>query len=95
MQGNTWGGFTALSTYSLLAAGEKKSDPRIVKALDFLKRADIVGIYALGVRSEVWLSLGNNVRHVRLDGVGCPKARIGHGAHRGQHRNVGLHRGLD
>jgi hypothetical protein len=59
MQGDSWGGFTALAVYALLAAGEKKTDPRMVKALEFLKSADILGIYALGLRCQVWLTLGN------------------------------------
>lgn len=54
MQGDSYGGFTAVCTYALLAAGEKTTDPRIAKAVDFLKKADIVGVYALGLRAQVW-----------------------------------------
>jgi hypothetical protein len=58
-EGDSFGGFTALSVYALLAADAKKSDPRMVRAIDFLKHADITGNYALGLRCQVWLSLGN------------------------------------
>ncbi len=55
-----WGGTTALVTYALLAAGEDPGDPRIQKAVDFLKSADIAGNYALGMRAQVWLYLPND-----------------------------------
>ncbi len=58
-EGDSFGGFTALSVYALLAADAKKSDPRMIRAIDFLKNADITGNYALGLRCQVWLSLGN------------------------------------
>jgi hypothetical protein len=55
--GGQWGGLTALSTYALLAAGESTEDPRLAKAINFLLNADISGVYALGMRSQVWLNL--------------------------------------
>lgn len=55
IKGGQWGGMTALVTYSLLAAGENPRDPRLKKAVDFLLRADgMRGIYALGMRAQVW-----------------------------------------
>ena len=54
MQGSTWGGFTALATYGLLASGENAQDPRLARAIAFLKSADITGVYALGMRCLVW-----------------------------------------
>lgn len=54
MQGDTFGGFTAVSTYALLACGAKPTDPQMAKAIDFLRKADVIGIYALGLRSNVW-----------------------------------------
>jgi hypothetical protein len=57
MQGDSYGGFTALATYALLASGENPEDPHIQKAVDFLEKADVVGIYGLGIRSQVWLLL--------------------------------------
>jgi len=55
MQGDTFGGFTALATYALLASGEKPTSPEMSKAIDFLRHADIIGIYAIGIRANVWL----------------------------------------
>jgi hypothetical protein len=40
MQGSAWGGFTAVATYALLASGENPQDPRMAKAIEFLKTAD-------------------------------------------------------
>src|SRR5437867_1577575 len=54
MQGQTWGGFTAIATYALLASGESPQDPRLIKAVQFLRGADITGVYALGLRCQVW-----------------------------------------
>lgn len=53
-QGDSFGGFTALSTYALLAAGESPQDKRLTAAIDFLKHADVIGIYSLGLRAQVW-----------------------------------------
>lgn len=55
--GGQWGGQTALCVYALLMAGEKPTDPRLKQAVDFLRTADIKGVYALGVRCQVWLNL--------------------------------------
>ena len=57
LQGQSWGGFTALATYALLASGENQQDPRLAKAIDFLKTADITGVYAIGIRCLVWQQL--------------------------------------
>ena len=58
--GAQWGGLTALSTYALLSAGESPQNPKIEQAVDFLRRADVVGVYALGVRAQVWTYLPKN-----------------------------------
>ena len=55
MQGDSFGGYTALCTYALLASGESPNNPRIRSAVEFLKRADIVGTYAIAMRCQVWL----------------------------------------
>jgi hypothetical protein len=55
MQGDTYGGYTALATYALLAAGESPNDPRIQSAISFLKHCDMVGVYAVAMRLQVWL----------------------------------------
>lgn len=53
-RGLQWGGETALATYALLAAGESRQDAKLAKPIEFLKTADIKGIYALGIRAQVW-----------------------------------------
>lgn len=55
--GGQWGGLTALVTYALLAAGENPQDASLSAALEFLKKANIRGVYALGLRMQVWLLL--------------------------------------
>src|SRR5579859_2258655 len=65
MQGDTFGGYTALATYSLLASGENPNDPRIKSAIEFLKQADIVGIYAIAMRCQVWLLIPHDSPQMR------------------------------
>jgi hypothetical protein len=70
VEGPQWGGRTALATYALLASGEKHTDPRVARAIDFLRRADINGYYALGMRAQVWTFLpptSDNVNAARRD----------------------------
>lgn len=55
--GDQWGGLTAVCTYALLASGESPQEAKLKPAIDFLKKADIIGIYALGMRAQVWLFL--------------------------------------
>src|SRR5688500_55665 len=43
------GGETALAVYALLAAGESPQNPKIKSALDYLKKLQMKGIYAVGV----------------------------------------------
>jgi hypothetical protein len=50
-------GQTALAVYALLVSGESHQDPRIVKAVEFLKKTDTTGVYALGMRCQLWLRL--------------------------------------
>jgi hypothetical protein len=59
--GDQWGGLTAVCTYALLASGESPQDPKLKPAIDFLKKADIIGVYALGMRAQVWLFLPPSV----------------------------------
>ncbi|HEX4792299.1 MAG TPA: DUF4159 domain-containing protein [Humisphaera sp.] len=54
MQGDSYGGWTALAVYALLASGENPQDPRIQKAVEFLEKTDIMGIYSVGIRAQVW-----------------------------------------
>jgi hypothetical protein len=53
-KGKHRGGLTALATYALVAAGENPQDARLVKAMDFLKKADMPSAYALGCRTQLW-----------------------------------------
>jgi len=66
MQGQAWGGYTACAVYALLAAGESPQEPRLAKGIEFLKKADITGVYAIGVRSQVWLHLPPSAETRRL-----------------------------
>lgn len=52
-----FGGKTAMAVYALLEAGEKPTDPRMQKAIDFLYKANITGTYALALRCMVWLNM--------------------------------------
>lgn len=54
MQGDSYGGFTAVACYGLLASGYSAQAPEMAKALDFLHKADVIGIYSLGLRANVW-----------------------------------------
>ena len=63
---STFGGYSALATFALLSAGEKRQDPRMVRAINFLKTADIIGTYALGVRCQVWYLLPGTPETRRL-----------------------------
>lgn len=51
------GGVTALVTYALLASGESYQTPALVRALDWLGRAELKGTYAVALRAHVWASL--------------------------------------
>jgi hypothetical protein len=53
--GPQWGGRTALCTYAILASGVSPNDPKVKRPIEFLRKADIIGYYALGLRSQVWL----------------------------------------
>src|SRR5690348_15833383 len=48
------GGLTAVATYALVAAGEDPQNPKIARAIAWLKTADIKDVYALGCRTQLW-----------------------------------------
>src|SRR5687767_208702 len=50
-------GQTALVVHALLTAGESHQDERIVKAIDYLRKTPTTGVYALGMRCQVWSQL--------------------------------------
>ena len=49
-----WGGLTALATLALLASGVDANDPHVQQAVTFLRRAELTGFYAIGLRAQVW-----------------------------------------
>src|SRR5687768_13995028 len=54
VEGFQWGGLSSLATCALLYARESPQDPRMKEAIDWLVKAEINGIYALGFRCQVW-----------------------------------------
>jgi hypothetical protein len=55
--GRNFGGSTALFTYALLTAGESYQNPKLAKAIEFLKTCEMGGTYAVGLRAHVWAAL--------------------------------------
>ena len=43
-----------MAVYALLTAGENPKDPRIVKAVDLLKKTQTAGTYAIGFRANAY-----------------------------------------
>lgn len=52
-----YGGRMSLAIYALLAAGERYTDPRMKRALEWLSRIDSKGTYTLGIRAQIWALL--------------------------------------
>src|SRR3954468_4702660 len=75
MQGPEWGGYTAIATYALLASSpDLRSDleePRIKAAVAFLKKADILGIYSVGLRAQVWQFLPDGIERRQMAARGA------------------------
>ncbi len=53
-RGGQWGGTTALATYALLASGDNPQSQPMRAAVAFLQHFPMSGIYAVGMRSQVW-----------------------------------------
>ncbi len=49
-----FGGMTAIATYALLSAGEDPRGEKLKPAIDWLKKADLRGVYAISLRAQVW-----------------------------------------
>lgn len=49
-----FGGFTAIATYALLAAGESDQAPELAKSIRWLMNNEVRGTYAAGLRAQVW-----------------------------------------
>ena len=47
-------GWTALAVDALLASGVRSDDPAIIPAIKYLQNTDTNGVYALGLRMQVW-----------------------------------------
>lgn len=60
------GGPTALAVYALLTAGENPKDPRIVKAVNYLKKTPSAGTYAIGFRANAYAMLPTTDEMKRL-----------------------------
>jgi len=56
-----YGGRSALAMYALLASGEKYTDPRMKRAIEWLAGIDTKGTYTLGVRMQVWTFLPEQI----------------------------------
>ncbi len=56
-KGGQFTGRTALAVLALLSSGESSQDPRIKSAVDFLLKTPTQGVYALGLRCQLWLQL--------------------------------------
>src|SRR5438046_8488070 len=50
-------GQTALAVYALLSSGDSHQDARLIPAIAYLKKTETTGVYALGMRCQVWLNL--------------------------------------
>nr|MDQ3624288.1 hypothetical protein [Verrucomicrobiota bacterium] len=55
--GGQWGGTTALVTYAMLVGGESPQHEKLAPAIEFLKKTDLKGTYALALRAQVWAAL--------------------------------------
>jgi hypothetical protein len=64
--GGQWGGTTAVATYALLASGEDPQSPKLAPAIAWLKKAELVGTYAISMRCQVWLRLAHTPETKKL-----------------------------
>ncbi len=61
-------GQTALVALALLAAGESHQSPVMKKAIDFLKKQEFQGTYAVALRAAVYSQIPESVRKTHLRG---------------------------
>jgi len=74
-------GQTALAIYALLSAGEKPANnPKLAAAIEWLKKNDTKGIYALGCRAQVWYMLPHDKDEVIRDCIRKDAALLLEGA---------------
>lgn len=62
---NEEGGLTAVATYALLASGESSQDPKLIKAIAYLKQLKSENVYVLGTRAQIWTYLGDT-REIKI-----------------------------
>src|SRR6188508_1659072 len=55
--GDQKSGATAMACYALLASGESHQEPHIAKGIEYLRKTPATGVYALGLRCQVWLAM--------------------------------------
>ena len=77
--GVNFSGRTALAVYALLATGESPQDPRLKQAIEWLRKQEPRGTYALAVRCQVWALLADKDRLAKesrllMESVCRPKA---------------------
>lgn len=87
------GGETALATLAMLMAGESPQDPRLARAIDYLKNAQLTGTYAVALRAHVWAQLSDDY-HALLENdakwllaAADAQSRFRYGAEREGHAN--------
>jgi hypothetical protein len=72
-----WGGRTALIVYAMLASGEDPHSDKLAPAVEWLKKAELTGVYALGVRCQVWLLMPETAETRKL--MAADAEQLGHG----------------
>jgi len=85
-QGPTHGGWTALVTFALLEAGEKHTEPRLAKAITYLRSADLASVYSISLRCMVFSKLPQNPENRQMleaDAARILASRIPDGAGKG------------
>jgi len=88
-----WGGLTALATYALIASGESPNEPKLTRAIAFLKSSRFFGTYALAMRCQVWMVLPQDDdvrRHARADASALEHGLITEGPGRGFYNYVSV-----
>lgn len=60
--GGQWGSSTAMAVYALLCCGDHYEEPRLKAAVDFLLDADLIGVYAVAMRSQALAALPKSDR---------------------------------
>lgn len=60
-----YGGVTAIVTYALLEEGQDPQSQPMAKAIDFLEKVDSPGIYATGLRCQIWKLIPSSTKEKR------------------------------